>query len=231
MTSTGTYAWNPSTGDMVLTAFARCQIRRTELTQQHLADAATEANDLQIEFANRMPLWWEIDTETQTATAGTAEYTLPARCISIVAVWIVSGTGQSTNDRIISPVSAYDYASFPQKDTQGQPTVYWWKKTITPTITLWPVPDNTQTYTIKVRYLSQLQDSAVPSGSTTDMPARFLSAFTAGLAARLSLIYKPESYDRLAMIAERAWGFAAETDADDGANLYISPGLNNYYRG
>ena len=39
MAVSGTSTFNPSNGEILLWAFSLCGIRRTELTQQHLADA------------------------------------------------------------------------------------------------------------------------------------------------------------------------------------------------
>ena len=44
MTTSGTYSFNPSLGEVVLNAFARCGIRRTSLAQEHMSDARFEAN-------------------------------------------------------------------------------------------------------------------------------------------------------------------------------------------
>jgi len=59
MTSIGTYSYSPSIGDLTLNAFARIGLRRPELQQQHFADAAMEANLLQVEFSNRGPNLWK----------------------------------------------------------------------------------------------------------------------------------------------------------------------------
>ena len=40
-------SFNPNLGEVTIGAFARCGIRRTELTQQHMQDAQFESNLLQ----------------------------------------------------------------------------------------------------------------------------------------------------------------------------------------
>jgi hypothetical protein len=36
MTTSGTYNFAPTIGDLILDAFSRCQVKRTELTPQHV---------------------------------------------------------------------------------------------------------------------------------------------------------------------------------------------------
>jgi hypothetical protein len=78
MAYSGTYGFQPSTGELALNAFARIQIRRTEITQQHLSDAANEANMVQVEFGNRQPNLWSAETYEVPLVPGTASYTIPS---------------------------------------------------------------------------------------------------------------------------------------------------------
>lgn len=225
MASTGTYAFGPSTADLTLNAFARIQIRRPELTTQHLTDAAMEANLLQVEYSNKQPNLWRSELYTQVLTASDGNYVLPARMIAIIAAYISTDNGDSTTtDRIIGPMSAYEYAAISTKSTEGPPTSFWMNRQIAPEINLWPVPDDAETYTLKLRILSQIQDAALPSGSTPDTPYRFFDAFTASLSHRLARIYKPELEMARKADAKEAWGIAANQDTE-AVPLYIVPNL------
>lgn len=228
MATSGTFNFQPSAADCVLNAFARLQIRATELTQQHLSDASNEANLLQVEFANRQPNLWTSELYTVTLSASTATYSLPARLIAITAAYISTTSGSTTTDTIISPVSASEYAAYPVKATTGVPNVYWYNRQSTPAITFYPVPDSATTYTLALRVLAQQEDVSMASGTTLDLPYRWLDAFTAGLAARLAQIYKPELADRLDARAERAWKIAAQEDQED-IPLTIAPATGGYY--
>ena len=64
MTTTGTYTFNPALGEIVIGALARCGIRRTEITQQHMEDARFEANMLMSNWAGNGINLWEVDTGT-----------------------------------------------------------------------------------------------------------------------------------------------------------------------
>lgn len=230
MATSGTFSFAPSTGDFILNAFGRIQIRRTELTQQHLADAATEANLVQVEFSNRQPNLWLSELYEVSLVEGTATYALPARMISPMAVYMTVDPGSGDAfDRMLNPISTVEYAALPDKTTQAQPTTYWYNRQSTPQITLWQVPDDVNTYTLKLRILSQPEDATVPSGVTPDVPYRWFDAFTAALAARLAVIYKPELEDKRKVDAERAWQIAAKEDVEL-VPLYITPALSSYFR-
>ena len=225
MASSGTYSWSPSIADLTLNAFARLQIRRPELTTQHLTDAAMEANLLQVDFSNKQPLLWRSELYTQALTASDGNYALPARMIAIIAAYISTDNGDSTTtDRIIGPLSAYEYAAISTKSTEGPPTSFWYNRIITPEINLWPIPDDAETYTLKLRILSQIQDATLPSGVTPDAPYRFMDAFTAALSHRLARIYKPELEAARKMDAKEAWDIAANQDTE-AVPLYIVPNL------
>jgi len=229
MTTSGTYTFGPSVGQLVLNAYGRIQIRRTEITQQHLIDAADESNLLQVEFSNLLPNLWLSETYTAALTQGTATYTLPARLIAPMAVYLTTTYGGNSTDRILTPISTYEYAALPVKTTQAPPTSYWFDRQEEPIMHLWPVPDGNATYTLNMRMVSQPQDAKLPNGQTPEFPYRFLDAFTAGLAARLAVIYRPELEDRRKADAQRAWDIAATQDQED-VPLWVAPMIGTYYR-
>lgn len=229
MTTSGTYAFEVSNSDAVLSAFARINMRRTQLLAEHLLDAQREANFLLGEWSNKQPNLWTSETKTQVLTAGTATYTLEAKDIMILAAYIRTGTsGVDQVDRIISPVSTVEYASYPNKEADGFPTVYWFNRQIIPQITLWSVPDNTQTYTLIMQVVQQLQDINLGSNETPEIPYRWIDCFIAGLAYRLARIYKPELEAIRKSDYAEAWSVAAVQDTEN-VSMFISPGFTGYY--
>lgn len=229
MTLSGTYAFNPGVGEIVLSAFARCGVRRTELLAEHMVDARNETNFLLSEWSNRQVNLWSVDLVTQALTADTATYDVDASTVMILDAYIETGSGTTLNDRIISPVSRTEYASFPNKTTSGFPSVFWFDRLISPTITLWTPPDSSQTYTLKYYRCRQIQDAGIASGQTPEIPYRWIDALVSGLAARLALIYKPEIAAALDARAERSWQIAAVQDIEN-SPLVIAPMLGGYYR-
>lgn len=229
MTTSATYAFNPSIGELVLNAFGRIQLRRTEITEQHLVDAANEANFLQVEFSNRLPNLWLAETYTVSLTQGTASYPLLARLIAPTAVYLTINNNGVATDRILTPLSTYEYAALPVKTTQGVPTSYWFDRQETPVVYMWPVPDGNATYTLNLRMISQPQDARLANGINAEIPYRWLDAFTAALAARLAVIYRPELEAKRQADAERSWTIAATEDTEQ-VPLYLIPGIASYYR-
>ena len=230
MPTSGLYAYAPTAGEFVLNAFGRIGIRRTELTQQHLADAANEANLTQVEFANRQPNLFMAETYDVTVVAGTATYVLPARFVSPMSVWLtITPSGGTAFDRIITPISTVDYTSLPNKALVANPTTFWFQRQVIPQITLWPVPPDNVDIVLHLRILSQPQDVTLPNGVQPQMPYRWYDAFTASLAWRLAVIYAPDKEQARRNDAERAWTIAATEDIEY-TPMHISPGISGYYR-
>lgn len=229
MALTGTYAFNPAGGNLVLSAFARIGIRRTEITAQHMADADVEANLVQVELSNRVPNLWLDELHTQVLTASTATYTLPARLVAFQAPYISITSGSSTIDRIIFCYSTFEYAAIPNKTQEGPPTCYWLNMQITPEITFWPVPDDSSTYTFKARMLRQVQDASLSNGLNIDFPYRWIDVFVAKLAHRLARIYARDLEQQRRADAEEAWVIAATTDKEQ-TPTYLNVATQSYWQ-
>jgi hypothetical protein len=130
---------------------------------------------------------------------------------------------------VLGPISAADYAALPNKGQEGRPTSYFFSLLSTPTVTVWPTPDDANTYTLKMQTFRQLQDVDLSSGSGFDSPYRFLDCITTGLAARLAEFYRPEKADKLNTLYERRFALAQKRDQEN-VNLKIQPNIGIYYR-
>ncbi len=227
--SSGQWNFSLSNGDAIIAAYSRLQIRRTALLSEHYLDAIKEANFLLSEIANKQPNLWTSEQTAIPLVPGTATYTLAAKNIMILSAFIRTTQGSQTNDRIISPVSTTEYDAYPNKSQQGFPTVYWFDRQIIPQITLWYVPDSTQTYTLYLRMVDQVQDANIPSGETPNIPYRFFDLFVSGLAYRLAKIYRPELEQIRKADYMEAWQVAATADTEN-VNMYVNPGLQGYFR-
>lgn len=227
MTTSGTYAFNPALSDIVLNSFARVGLHRSALGTEHFRDAADEANYLLIEWSNKQPLLWTSGTQTVSVVAGTASYDLLPQTVMVLIAYLRTGSGTTTSDKLIGPVSTVEYESIPNKLFQSEPTLFWFNRQVTPSVTLWPTPDIS--YSLVVRTVRQVQDATLPAGVTVEVPYRFLDAFSAGLAARLARIYAPTLEAERKKDALDAWMIAATQDVEN-VPLYIIPGLDSYFR-
>lgn len=194
------WTFDPALGELVIGAFSRCGIRRTELTQQHLSDARFEANMVQSDMTGDGVNLWQVELETTLLVAGQATYTVPDTTVFILDVYVRQNPGSGMPiDRLILPMSRSDYAAVANKDMQGFPTSYWWNQQLEPTITLWPVPQQDGQ---ELRYYRQLRamDANNKNGTQVQIPYAAYDYFTWSLAERLAFIYAP---DKIAMIGPR----------------------------
>jgi hypothetical protein len=229
--SSGTYNFSPSNGEIVLAAYERLQIRTPSIRQEHMLSARRECNFLFAQWSNSVgPDLWEVIRTQTTLTQGTATYTLPTKTITVLDSSIVLNFGTSSESRrFITPISRTEYMTYANQQTQGQPTVWWFDRLISPTVTFWPVPDGNGPYTWDFYSVTQQQDVNLPGGETPDIPYRWLDAMVAGLSHRLSRIYAPQLEQMRKADAMEAYDIAAKQDTEV-APFKISPLLSNYFR-
>jgi hypothetical protein len=306
MTTSGSYAYNPSLGDLTLYAFNLCGVRNTAIAQEHMYSARTATNLMLSSWANRGVNLWKVELVTvplaQTPTTLTASgngttvtltysstnapiysvgtsitvsgvtptgyngtytvtasstgsvsyanattgaqtvagtitganyattYSVDPSVVMVLDTYVTTMSGSVSTDRIILPVSRTEYASYPNKQTQGFPTIYWFDRLINPTITIWPVPATSSGISTFSYYaVQQVQDSNFTAGQTVDIPYRWLEAFATGLAERLSMIWNPQLLQMLKPAADEAYNIAAQQDTEY-VSMYISPQVSGYYR-
>ncbi len=230
MTTSGTYAYNPSLGEMTLYAFNLCGVRSTSILQEHMTSARTATNLMLSQWANRGVNLWKVDLVTVPFVTGQSTYDVEAKTVMILDAYVTTTSSGQNIDRIILPVSRSEYASYPNKQQEGFPTIYWFDRLINPTITIWPVP-NTSTGPSSLSYyrVTQVEDSYVENGQTVDIPYRWLDAFANGLAYRLARIWSPQLVAQLKPEADESYAIAAQQDTED-VNLFISPIVSGYWR-
>jgi len=230
VTTSGTYALDYPASDIIIHALALAGVDKASILTHHIKDAALQANLLLVDFTNRNPNQWGLETQTQVLTADQAAYTLTARTISVAAAYIETTTGGTTTGRVLGAMSAADYATIPNKDLTGFPSTYVFTLTSpTPTLTLYVVPDAEYTYTLNLLTFRRMQDLDPRADQTIDAPYRFMDAFTWGLAARLARLYDRTRVADLSAQYERAFTLAASADQER-VNMTIAPILTGYYR-
>lgn len=229
MTTSGTYTFNPSLGELTLYAFNLCQIRPTSLVQEHMQSARMATNMMLASWANQGVNLWAVDLVTTPVTQGVSTYAVDANTVMILDAYMVTTGGGANIDRIILPVSRSEYATYPNKAQQGFPTSFWFDRLINPTITLWPVPDGTSTASLKYYRVRRLQDAEFTSGQTAEIPYLWLEAFADGLAYRLAKVWNPQIAQGLKAVADETYKIAADQNIEQ-AQQYITPMVFGYYR-
>lgn len=210
---------------MALNAFARCQVKRTELTPQHHEDAYQEMNYMQGAWVNDGLTLWTVDLQTITLQQGVATYPVPANTVMILDLYVVV---PGPNNRLIYPFSRTDFASLANPNEPGVPTSFWFDRTLSPTVTFWPVPDGGEPTAQYYRY-TQIQDANPQQGGNAAIPYLWLDAFVAGLAHRLARIYAPQLEDKRKADYDIAYELAAKQGTEN-VPLFLTPGLISYFR-
>jgi hypothetical protein len=228
MTTSNTYNYNPSLGDITLYAFQLCNVRPTQLTQEHMQSANMAANMLLGRWSSEGVNLWAVDLQTIPLVQGTATYSVPSNTIVMLDAYITTGSGSTAINRLILPISRTEYASYPNIQQQAFPTTYWFDRLLSPTVTLWPVPDGNQTSFSYYR-VRQIQDSNYTSGQTVEIPYYFLEAFAYGLALRLAMIWAADRIPALKPLADESYNIAAQQNIET-AQQYISPTISSYFR-
>lgn len=229
MTASGTYNYNPSLGELTLYAFNLCGIRNTALLQEHMESARMAANLLLGRWSSEGVNLWMVNLQTIPLVAGQAVYNLPSNNIVMLDTYIETDDGSGPPiDRLILPISRTEYASYPNKEQQGFPTTYWQNRLISSTVTLWPVPDGTQT-SLKYYQVCQIDDANFTDGQTVNIPVYFMEAFAFGLAQRLALMWAPDKVMMLKPLADESYNIAVQQNVET-AQQYISPMISGYFR-
>ena len=227
MSTTGTYAFQPALGEIVLYCYNNIGLRPTSILQEHMQSARMATNMMQSRWANQGVNLWAVDLVTVPLVQGQSTYTVDPYTVMILDAYLnISADGI---DRIILPISRSEYASYPNKSQQGFSTVYWFDRLIAPTVTVWPVPDGTSAQYMKYYRVRQIQDADTANADQVEIPYLWLEAFADGLIYRLARIYQPEMAEKLKAVADESYQIAASQNTEY-ASFYISPQISGYYR-
>lgn len=228
MATSNSYTFDPSLGELVVHAFNMIEVRPTALTQEHMQSARMASNLLLSSWSNQGVNLWAVDLITTNLTAGVATYPVDANTVMILDAYITIDPATSNTDRIILPVSRTEYASYPNKEQEGFPTTYWFDRLLSPTVSLWPVPDNSSNV-LKYYRVRRLQDSNLAGGQTVEIPYLWMECFAYHLALRLAMIWNPQKVVMLKPLADEAYQIAAAQNTE-WANVYVSPSIQGYFR-
>ncbi len=228
MTTSATATFNLDLNAIVEEAFERCG---AELRSGYdLRTARRSLNLMLMEWANRGVNLWTVEQGSQVLTPGTATYNLPVDTVDLLEHVIRTGTGQNQTDIDITRISVSTFASIPNKTAQGRPIQVWIDRKSGqtnaasvvqyPTFTVWPVPDNSQTYTFVYWRLRRMLDAS--TGMTNqDVPFRFLPCLVAGLSYFLSVKIAPDRMVALKAMYDESWELAAGEDREKAAVRFV----------
>jgi len=224
MATSGTTTFDLDLNEYVEEAFERCGAELR--TGYDLRTARRSLNLLFADWSNRGINLWTVEQGSQVLTPGTNTYTLPADTVDLIEHVIRTGAGNvsTQTDLTITRISVSTYSSIPNKLQQARPIQIWINRQApAPQFTVWPTPDNSQTYTLVYWRLRRIQDAGAGGTYTQDIPFRFLNALVAGLAYYLSMKI-PGAMERMPALEAQyreAWELASTEDRDRSAVRFV----------
>lgn len=223
MATSGTAAFTLDLQELIEEAGERCgyEIR----TGHDFRTARRSLNLMFADWANRGLNMWTFEEASLSLVAGTASYTLPADTVDVMEAFIRTGSGSTQVDINVERLSLPDYSAIPNKTMTGRPVqMVVLRETAAPRVLMWPVPDDSTTYTLVYWRLRRIQDAG-DGVNTQDLPFRFLNAMVAGLAYYLAMKV-PGGLERLPLLKEQYQDMmlAAMDEDREKADVRLVPG-------
>lgn len=224
MATSGTATFDLDLAEYVEEAFERCGAELR--TGYDLKTARRSMNLLFADWANRGINLWTVEQGTINLTQGTATYNLPNDTVDLIEHVIRTGAGNVSTqvDLTITRISVSTYSSIPNKLQQARPIQVWInRQTPTPTINVWPTPDQTGVYQFVYWRLRRIQDAGAGGTYTQDVPFRFIPCLVAGLAYYLSMKI-PGAMERMQILKaqyDEAWDAASTEDREKAAVRFV----------
>jgi len=200
-------------------------------TGYDLRTARRSIDLMMLEWANRGLNLWQVESGSTTLTAGTATYTLDADTIDLLEHHLRTddGNSDSQSDTELTRVSFSTYAGIPNKLDQGRPNEILINRNAgSTTFTLYPVPDNAQTYKVVWYRLRQIYDAGTPASNNLDIPKLFLPCLVSGLAYYIAQ-KNPEAFQRVPFLKqqyEEQWKLAADENRVKASVRFVPGGYN-----
>jgi hypothetical protein len=140
MTTSSSTDFEPNVAEFVEEAFERCGLELR--TGYDLKTAKRSINLMLAEWANRGLNQWTVEQATQTVTQGTINYTLTSNIIDILDCSLRRTSDGTTIDLQMSRIGRSEFLNIPNKASQARPSQFFFDKSITPVLNIWPAPEN-----------------------------------------------------------------------------------------
>jgi len=226
VTTSGTYTFFQTLEavDVIQDAWERCGMQMSQLSGNQLDSARRSLMLLFADWGNRGPNLWKTELRSSALASGQTTITLADEVIEVLQAYDRDASSSPSTDYILTGISRADYAALPYKSQSGQrPTQYYFQRTITPQVFVWPVQDNaSQTF---YYYAWVLQQDVGAFTNQLDAPNRWMEAVTSGLALKLSVKFAPERVPMLLPMAKEAFDVAAAEDVE-AVPMRITPNMS-----
>ena len=214
MATSGSKNFELQVDEYIEEAFERCGLEFR--TGYDARTAKRSLNLLLADWANRGLNQWTIKQRTLSLTAGTSAYNLDADVIDVLSLVC----RRSSSDLNMERLSRDNYLVIPSKSTQGRPSQFFLDRQVTPSLKLYPTPENA-TDTIVYDALVRMDD-ADSYTNTMDVPFRFYPCLAAGLAYYIAMKRAPDRIQLLKAVYEEEFE-RARTEDRDRSSFSVSP--------
>tara|TARA_E500000318_G_scaffold56769_1_gene52799 strand:+ start:661 stop:1329 length:669 start_codon:yes stop_codon:yes gene_type:complete len=214
MTTSGSTDFELAVDDYIEEAFERCGLEVR--TGYDLKTAKRSLNLLFADWANRGLNQWTIAQRTLSLTQGTNAYSLGTDVIDVLSVV----ARRDSVDYSLQRVSRDDFLNIPTKSTQGRPSQFFLDRQITPSLKMYPTPENS-TDTIVYNALTRIEDADTMT-NTVEVPFRFYPCLAAGLAYYIAIKRAPDRVQLLKAVYEEEFD-RARTEDRDRSSFNVTP--------
>jgi hypothetical protein len=228
MATSNSKNFEPDVGEFIEEAYERCGLELR--TGYDLKSAQRSLNLMLAEWANRGLNQWTVLQKTVAMVKNTVTYNIDSTNatapIDVLDAFMRETTNNENTDLPMTRISRSQYSSLPNKSTTAKPNQFTIDKQLSPTISVYPAPDKSSTYTLVMNVLTRMDDADV-GANTMQMPYRFYPCLAAGLAYYISLKKAPERTGMLKQLYEEEFSRAMDMD-EERASFRIAPDLSSY---
>lgn len=221
MAVSGVTAFSMTARDMVKQAMVELGALNSgeDPTADELTDALVRLNSMLKSWQTQGVNLWREDEQTVTITAATASVTLAAGIRQVFSARHIDDY-----ERLLGQWERGDYLSLPNKDTEGNPTIFYVSRQRDALVMyFWPVPTTNQTVKIDCE---RIVNTVVDAAETVDVPVHANEAVWVNLAVRLIPMLGTAKLDpaRVQMVQGRAQElYAMLLDDDRPQSVFIGP--------
>ena len=228
MATSNSKNFEPDVGEFIEEAYERCGLELR--TGYDLKSAQRSLNLMLAEWANRGLNQWTVLQKTVAMVKDTVTYNIDSTNatapIDVLDAFMRETVNSENTDLPMTRISRSQYSSLPNKSTTAKPNQFTIDKQLSPTISVYPAPDKSSTYTLVMNVLTRMDDADV-GANTMQMPYRFYPCLAAGLAYYISLKKAPERTGMLKQLYEEEFSRAMDMD-EERASFRIAPDLSSY---
>tara|TARA_R110000744_G_scaffold46911_1_gene103495 strand:- start:1364 stop:2056 length:693 start_codon:yes stop_codon:yes gene_type:complete len=200
MATSGTYAFSMDIDEVIQEASEMIGGEQTGGNEPK--SARRSINLLLNDWQNRGINLWSVDTTAVTVTTSVTSFNMSSETLDVLEGVIRRTANGTPSDLTLTRISMQEYLQLPNKSQTGRPSQFAVRSSNhagTPTVFLWPIPENS-TDEIHFERIKYLEDVDKSDTQTPDISRRFYPALAVGLAYEMGVKRPGVDTERLAML-------------------------------